>query len=157
MGKSSAPARTDAKESMAVVRNLRVSPRKLGLVVDSIRGHVAAQAVRVLAFSKRRIAVDVRKAVMSAIANAENNHNLDVDRLVVHQAYVGKGLVMRRFRPRARGRVGKIEKPFSRLTLIMREVEDITTIKPNRKKRRPDSRTKPSENAQANVSKEGIS
>lgn len=124
MGKPSAPRRVDENEALVVVRNLRVSPRKLNLVAASIRGLSAERALHQLAFSERRIARDVRKGLLSAIANAENNHTLDVDQLVVAEAHVGKALVMKRFRARARGRVGRIEKPFSHLTLIVRERED---------------------------------
>ena len=100
---------------------IRTSPRKLNLVAQSIRGLRAEVAVNQLTFSKRRIAVEVRKVLQSAIANAENNHQLDVDRLVVAEAYVGKAMVMKRFRARARGRAGRIEKPFSNLTIVVRE------------------------------------
>lgn len=108
-------------EARAVVRMLRTSPRKLNLVAESIRGKNVNAALASLTFSKRRMAVDVKKALQSAIANAENNHQLDVDRLVVAEAYVGKALVMKRFAARARGRVGRIEKPFSNLYLVVRE------------------------------------
>jgi len=124
MGKASAPRRVEENEALVVVRNLRVSPRKLNLVAASIRGLSAERALNELAFSERRIAQDVRKGLQSAIANAENNHQLDVDRLVVAEAHVGKSLVMKRFRARARGRVGRIHKPFSHLTLIVREREE---------------------------------
>ncbi len=109
---------------MAMARSLRTSPRKLNLVAESIRGLSAEKALAALAFSRRRIAREVRKVVQSAIANAENNHNLDVDRLYVAEAYVGKSLTIRRWRPRARGRVGRIVKPFSRLTVVVREREE---------------------------------
>ena len=121
MGKKAAPQRLADNEAMSIVRNLRTSPRKLNLVAQTIRGKNAASALAILAFSKRRIANDVRKAVQSAIANAENNHQLDVDRLYVAEATVGKGLVMHRWRPRARGRAFSINKPYSHLTVIMRE------------------------------------
>lgn len=107
-----------------MVRTLRTSPQKLNLVAQSIRGKKVEDALNILTFSKRRIAVDVKKALESAIANAENNHQLDVDQLVVAEATVGKSLTMKRFRPRARGRVGKILKPFSRLTIVVREVAE---------------------------------
>src|SRR5271168_1228975 len=110
-------------EAMAVARNLRVSPQKLNLLAQLIRGKKVATALADLEFSRKRIARDVRKCLESAIANAENNHDLDVDDLMVVQAHVGKGLVMKRHAPRARGRVGKIYKPFSHLTIIVREVE----------------------------------
>ncbi len=110
-------------EAMAKVRMLRVSPQKLNLVAASIRGKPVQRALDELEFSRKRIALDVRKCLNSAIANAENNHDLDIDDLVVAEAFVGKNLVMKRFRPRARGRVGKIQKPFSELTIVVREVE----------------------------------
>jgi large subunit ribosomal protein L22 len=106
------------------VHNLRVSAQKLNLVAQTIRGLDASKAIASLTFSKRRIAGAVKKALESAIANAENNHQLDVDRLYVKEAYVGKSMRMRRFRPRARGRVGRIEKPFSHLTVVVREREE---------------------------------
>ncbi|MEX2628932.1 MAG: 50S ribosomal protein L22 [Tistlia sp.] len=111
-------------EAMAVATQLRTSPRKLNLVAGLIRGLSADRALAELEFSKRRIARDVRKVLQSAIANAENNHQLDVDRLYVAEASVGKSLVMRRFRPRARGRVGRIEKPWARLRVVVREREE---------------------------------
>ncbi len=101
-----------------------MSPQKLNLVAALIRGKKVNVALADLAFSRKRIAVDVKKTLESAIANAENNHDLDVDALVVKEAYVGKGLVMKRFSPRARGRVGTIQKPFSNLTIVVREVEE---------------------------------
>jgi len=109
---------------MAMARMLRTSPQKLNLVAQSIRGESAESALATLAFSRRRIADDVRKVLQSAIANAENNHDLDVDRLYVAEAYVGKSMTMRRWRPRARGRMGRIVKPFSRLTVVVREHEE---------------------------------
>jgi large subunit ribosomal protein L22 len=121
MGKESRPRRLGDAEAQAKVRNLRISPQKLGLVAETIRGQRADQALTTLAHSRRRIAADVRKCLQSAIANAENNHELDVDRLVVAEATVGKGLVMKRWRPRARGRVGRVIKPFSHLTIVVRE------------------------------------
>jgi large subunit ribosomal protein L22 len=110
-------------EAKAVARNIRVSPQKLNLVAALIRGKAVAAALADLQFSRKRIARDVRKCLESAIANAENNHDLDVDDLVVAQAHVGKGLVMKRFSPRARGRAGRIQKPFSHLTIVVRQVE----------------------------------
>jgi large subunit ribosomal protein L22 len=110
-------------EAKAVARSLRVSPQKLNLVAQLIRGKKVATALADLQFSRKRIAKDVRKCLESAIANAENNHDLDVDDLVVAEAHVGKGLVMKRFSPRARGRAGRIEKPFSHLTIVVRQVE----------------------------------
>ena len=121
MGKSAKPRALADNEAKAVLRNLRVSPQKLNLVASMIRGMDAAKAVATLQFSRRRISNDVQKTLESAIANAENNHSLDVDRLYVKEAYVGKGLVMKRFRARARGRGAKILKPFSHLTIILSE------------------------------------
>jgi large subunit ribosomal protein L22 len=124
MGKPSAERRLNENEAMAMARNLRTSPQKLNLVAAMIRGKSCEQALAELAFSKRRIARDVKKVLESAIANAENNHQLDVDRLFVAEASVGKSFVMRRFRPRARGRVGRIIKPWSRLRVVVREREE---------------------------------
>jgi large subunit ribosomal protein L22 len=110
------------KEAQAVARNLRVSPQKLNLVAGMIRGKKVATALADLEFSRKRIATDVRKCLQSAIANAENNHSLDVDDLVVAHAHVGKALVMKRFHARARGRGAPILKPFANLTIVVREV-----------------------------------
>ncbi len=111
-------------EATAIATSIRTSPRKLNLVAGMIRGMKAEQALNVLTFSKRRIANDVKRVLESAIANAENNHQLDVDQLIVAEAHVGKALMMKRFHARARGRGARIEKPFSRLTIIVREVEE---------------------------------
>ncbi len=124
MGKAAAPRRLDDNEAMAYAKAIRTSPRKLNLVAQMIRGKDAATALTDLAFSRRRIAVDVRKVLQAAIANAENNHQLDVDRLMVAEATVGRAFVMKRFRPRARGRVGRLRKPFSNLTVIVRERDE---------------------------------
>ncbi len=124
MGKPKHERRLSESEAMAVARNLRVSPQKLNLVAQSIRGKSAEAALSELTFSKRRIAGDVRKTLQAAIANAENNHQLDVDRLFVAEASVGKSIVMKRFRPRARGRAARIVKPFSNLTVVVREREE---------------------------------
>jgi len=121
MSKKSAPRRVGETEARAYSSSMRVSPRKLNLMAQMIRGKSAEKALAALAFSPRRIAVEVRAVLESAIANAENNHQLDVDQLVVAEAYVGKSLLMRRFSARARGRVGHIAKPFSNLTIIVRE------------------------------------
>jgi large subunit ribosomal protein L22 len=110
-------------EAKAVARMLRVSPQKLNLLAQLIRGKKVAAALADLEFSRKRIAKEVRKCLQSAIANAENNHQLDIDDLVVAQAHVGKGLVMKRFHARGRGRSGKILKPFSHLTIVVRQVE----------------------------------
>jgi large subunit ribosomal protein L22 len=124
MGKASKARVLPDNEAKAVTRNLRVSPIKLNEVASIIRGKKVETALADLTFSRRRIAVDVKKTLESAIANAENNHDLDINELVVAEAYVGKNLVMKRFSPRARGRVGKIEKFFSEITIIVRQVEE---------------------------------
>ncbi|SDK17045.1 50S ribosomal protein L22 [Aliiruegeria lutimaris] len=124
MGKEKNPRRVAENEAMAKVRMLRTSPQKLNLVAAMIRGKKVEKALTDLTFSKRRIAEDVKKCLQSAIANAENNHNLDVDELIVAEAWVGKNLVMKRGRPRARGRYGRINKPFSELTIKVRQVEE---------------------------------
>ena len=110
-------------EAMAVARMLRISPQKLNLLAQLIRGKKVAAALADLQFSQKRIATEVKKCLESAIANAENNHDLDVDELVVAEAFVGKALVLKRFHPRGRGRMGKILKPFSNLTIVVRQVE----------------------------------
>jgi len=122
MSKEKTPRALKDNEAKAVARMLRVSPQKLNLLAQLIRGKKVDTALADLEFSRKRIAVEVRKALQSAIANAENNHSLDVDDLVVAEAHVGKALVMKRFSPRARGRAGRIEKPFSNLTIVVREV-----------------------------------
>ena len=122
MGKPKRERKLADNEAQAVVRNLRVSPRKLNLVAEMIRGKKVDVALADLEFSRKRIAQDVRKCVMSAVANAENNHNLDVNDLVVSQAHVGKNLVMRRFHARGRGKMSAIEKPFAQLTVVVKEV-----------------------------------
>jgi len=124
MSKPSSPRREADNEAKAVLRNVRVSPRKLNLLAQSIRGKNAAKALAELTFSPRRIAQDVKKALQSAIANAENNHQLDVDRLIVTEASVGKAIVMKRFHARARGRGAAVIKPFSHLTIVVREKQE---------------------------------
>jgi len=124
MGQDKNPRRVADNEAMAKLRMLRTSPQKLNLVAGLIRGKKVDKALNDLTFSKKRIAVDVKKCLQSAIANAENNHGLDVDELVVAEAWVGKNLVMKRGRPRARGRFGKIMKPFSEITIKVRQVEE---------------------------------
>ena len=124
MSKDKNPRRVADNEAMAKTRMLRTSPQKLNLVAQMIRGKKVDKAITDLTFSKKRIADDVKKCLQSAIANAENNHNLDVDELVVAEAQFGKNLIMKRGRPRARGRVGKIIKPFSELTILVRQVEE---------------------------------
>ncbi|HEY8162464.1 MAG: 50S ribosomal protein L22 [Methylocystis sp.] len=123
MSKEANPPRIAENEARAVARMIRVSPQKLNLVAQLIRGKKVDRALADLEFSRKRIAHEVKKTLESAIANAENNHGLDVDDLIVAQAYVGKALVMKRFHARARGRASRIEKPFSNLTIIVREVE----------------------------------
>src|SRR5690242_4940898 len=123
MGKRQRERDLPDSDAKAVSRMLRVSPQKLNLVAQMIRGKKVASALADLQFSRKRIAKDVRKCLESAIANAENNHQLDVDDLVVAQAHVGKGLVIKRFHARGRGRSGKILKPFSHLTIVVRQVE----------------------------------
>ncbi len=121
MGKEKNPRRVEENEALAIARMLRTSPQKLNLVAGLIRGKKVEAALTDLTFSKRRIAGEVKKCLQSAIANAENNHGLDVDSLVVAEAWVGKNLVMKRGRPRARGRFGKIMKPFSEITIKVRQ------------------------------------
>ena len=122
MSKQAKARRLAPSEAVAKVRTLRTSARKLNLVAASIRGLKVQRALNELEFSHRRIAKDVRKALYSAISNAENNHNLDIDSLVVAEAYVGKNLIMKRFHARARGRASRVEKPFSEITIVVREV-----------------------------------
>jgi large subunit ribosomal protein L22 len=124
MGKPKRERQLADNEARAVQRMVRISPQKLNLVAASIRGKKVARALADLTFSRKRIAGQVKKTLESAIANAENNHQLDVDSLVVAEAHVGKALVMRRFKPRARGRASRIMKPFSNLTIVVREVEE---------------------------------
>jgi large subunit ribosomal protein L22 len=124
MGKKSVPRRFNDNEAMASAKAIRVSPQKLNLLAGLIRGKDAAKALSDLTFSSRRVSADVKKVLESAIANAENNHQLDVDRLYVSAATVGRAFALKRFRPRARGRTGSITKPFSNLTVIVREREE---------------------------------
>ena len=123
MGKKARERELPENEAKAVARMLRVSPQKLNLVAQLIRGKKVATALADLQFSQKRIAKDVKKCLESAIANAENNHDLDVDELIVAEAHVGNGIVMKRFAPRGRGRSGRIFKPFSQLTIVVRQVE----------------------------------
>ena len=124
MGKAATPRALPDNEAKAVARMIRVSPQKLNLVAQLIRGKKVSTALADLEFSRKRIAHDVRKCLESAIANAENNHNLDVDDLVVKEAHVGKALVLKRFHARARGRGARILKPFANLTIVVREVAE---------------------------------
>lgn len=153
MGQSANERRVSDNEAMAMVKHLRTSPQKLNLVAQTIRGKDAGKALIDLEFNNRRISQDVRKCLQSAIANAENNHGLDVDRLYVAEAFVGKDLVMRRFRARARGRASKILKPFSRLTVIVREREDAAKAKT---KKAPAKKVAKKEEGKAEVIKSGI-
>src|SRR6187397_3391190 len=123
MGKRARERTLPDNEAKAIARMLRISPQKLNLVAQLIRGKKVAMALADLQFSQKRIARDVRKCLESAIANAENNHDLDVDELVVAEAHVGKAIVIKRFHPRGRGRMGRIFKPFANLTIVVREVE----------------------------------
>ena len=123
MGKRQRERDLGENEAKAVSKMLRISPQKLNLVAQMIRGKKVASALADLEFSQKRIARDVRKCLESAIANAENNHDLDVDSLVVAEAFVGKSIVMKRFHARGRGRASRVEKPFSHLTIVVREVE----------------------------------
>jgi large subunit ribosomal protein L22 len=122
MSKPKTPRALKDNEAKAVCRMLRVSPQKLNLLAQLIRGKKVETALADLEFSRKRIALDVKKTLESAVANAENNHDLDVDDLIVAEAHVGKALVMKRFSPRARGRAGRIAKPFANLTIVVREV-----------------------------------
>jgi large subunit ribosomal protein L22 len=124
MGKSQRERTLKDNEAKAVTRLIRVSPQKLNLVAQLIRGKKVDRALADLTFSRKRIAKDVKKTLESAVANAENNHDLDVDALVVAEAYVGKNLVMKRLQPRARGRATRILKPFSQMTVVVRQVEE---------------------------------
>jgi large subunit ribosomal protein L22 len=124
MGKAKTPRRLKDNEAQAVARTIRVSPQKLNLVAAMIRGKKVDRALAELEFSRKRIAGTVKKTLESAIANAENNHDLDVDSLIVAEAYVGKSIVMKRFHARGRGRASRIERPFSHLTIVVREVAD---------------------------------
>ena len=126
MGKKSAPRRFGDNEAMAFAKAIRISPQKLNLVAKLIRGKKVAEALAELTFSRRRVAAEVHQLLQSAIANAENNHQLDVDRLYLSEATVGRSFSLRRFRARARGRMGSISKPFSNLTLVVRENEEAT-------------------------------
>jgi len=124
MGKAARERTLKDNEARAVARLVRVSPQKLNLLAQLIRGKKVDRALADLTFSRKRIAKDVKKTLQSAVANAENNHNLDVDALIVAEAYVGKNLVMKRVRPRARGRSGRILKPFAQITVVLRQVEE---------------------------------
>jgi large subunit ribosomal protein L22 len=143
MGKPSRARSLPDTAAKAVARNLRISPQKLNLVAGMIRGKSVEHALADLEFSRKRIAGDVRKCVMSAVANAENNHQLDVNALVVAEAYVGKNLLMKRFHARGRGRSGKIVKPFSQITVIVREKSEAEAGEKKRVKKADRTNTKP--------------
>jgi large subunit ribosomal protein L22 len=123
MGQLKNPSRRAEDQAMAKGRMIKTSPQKLNLVAQMIRGMKVERALNELEFSRKRVSREVKKVLESAIANAENNHDLDIDSLVVEEAFVGKNLVMKRFRPRARGRVGRIKKPFAEITIVLREKE----------------------------------
>ncbi|WP_425408851.1 50S ribosomal protein L22 [Hyphococcus sp.] len=124
MGQKKNPRRFSETQAMAKGRMIRTSPQKLNLVAQLIRGKPVEKALADLTFSRKRVALNVKKVLESAIANAENNHDLDIDSLIVDQAFVGKNLVMKRWKARARGRVGRIHKPFSEITIVVKEVEE---------------------------------
>jgi large subunit ribosomal protein L22 len=151
MGKPSHERRLSDTEAQAVVKSLRISPQKLNLVAGLIRGKKVDKALAELEFSQKRIAGDVRKCVMSAIANAENNHSLDVNDLIVAEAYVGKNLVMKRFHARGRGRGASILKPFSQLTVVVRQVEQEKPEKKTAKK--PAAKSAPAKTAKSKEAK----
>jgi len=153
MGKTATQRRLADNEALAVGRMIRTSPQKLNLLAQLIRGKKAETAINDLTFSRRRVAGQVKKVLESAIANAENNHALDVDNLTVAEAYVGKNLVMKRYRPRAKGRAGSILKPFSQLTIVLRESEEDVKAKPKPKTKakteaKPQAKAKPKAEAQ---------
>jgi large subunit ribosomal protein L22 len=124
MGQKKNPRRVGETQAIAKGRMIKTSPQKLNLVAQMIRGMKAEKALAELEFSRKRVSKEVKKVLESAIANAENNHDLDIDSLVIDQAFVGKNIVMKRWRPRARGRVGRIQKPFSEITIVVKEVEE---------------------------------
>ncbi len=153
MGQTANERRVKDNEAMAMAKYLRTSPQKLNLVCQTIRGVNAGKALIDLEFNQRRVAQDVRKVLQSAVANAENNHGLDVDRLYVAEAFVGKSITMKRFRARARGRGAKILKPFSRLTVIVRERDEAAKKKPAKKVDVTKSAPKKEEASKAEVKK----
>ena len=123
------------------LKSIRVSPKKLNLIISPIRGLNVEKALNYLSFSQKRISYQIKKALQSAIANAENNHQLDVDKLYVHEASVGKGLVMKRFKPRAKGRGVRILKPFSNLTIKLKEKSDVKEINKKEKIKKEDKKS----------------
>jgi len=126
MAQTKNPRRVAPTEARAKLVNVRISPQKLNLVAQSIRGKSASKALAELTFSPKRIAQNVKKILQSAVANAENNHNLDVDDLIVSEAYVGKNIMMKRFHARGRGKGARILKPFSEITIIVRQPQEET-------------------------------
>ncbi len=149
MGKAKRERVLAENEAMAISKNLRVSPQKLNLVAGLIRGKKVDKAVADLEFSRKRIAIDVRKCVMSAVANAENNHNLDVNDLVVAEAHVGRNIVMRRFHARGRGRAAVVEKPFSQITVVVRETDAEAEAAKAEEKKAAKEKAKPAEKPKA--------
>lgn len=125
MGQAKNPRRVADNEAMAIGRSIKTSPQKLNLVAQLIRGKKVQRALDELSFSHKAVAHEVKAVLESAISNAENNHDLDVDSLVVDRAFVGKGLVLKRWHARARGRIGRIQKPFAEITIVVREVEEV--------------------------------
>jgi large subunit ribosomal protein L22 len=156
MGKQSTSRVLADTEAKSVSRNLRVSPQKLNLVAKMIRGMPVGRADSALQFSKRRIANDVRKVLLSAIANAENNHQLDVDQLIVKEAWVGKAMTLKRYRPRARGRMGKIFKHFSRLTIVLKQQNYSGDISPMEAARQAGEMAVVSQEEQAEIDAKAI-
>lgn len=124
MGQKKKPRRVEEDAALAKGKLIRVSPQKLNLVAETIRGKKVEKALAELTFSRKRVAHQVKKVLMSAIANAENNHDLDIDQLVVSQAFVGRNMVLKRWTPRGRGRMGRIFKPFAEITIIVKAVEE---------------------------------
>ncbi len=135
MSKKANPRKVKDNEAIAIAKSIRTSARKLNLVAQMIRGKKAAAALTILSFDPHRMAIEVKKTLQSAIANAENNHQLDVDRLIVAEASVGRAFVMKRMHPRGRGRSAGIEKPFSHLRIVVREVDEVKKEKPVSKKK----------------------
>ena len=140
MGKPSHQRRLADTEAQAVAKSLRISPQKLNLVAGLIRGKKVDKALAELEFSEKRIAGDVRKCVMSAVANAENNHSLDVNDLIVAEAYVGKNLTLKRFHARGRGRASRVEKWFSHITIVVRQKDSEAKAAPAPRRRRPEAK-----------------
>jgi large subunit ribosomal protein L22 len=155
MGKQSRARVLADNQAKAIGYNIRVSPRKLNLVAQSIRGKRVEHALNMLAFSRKRIALNVKKVLQSAIANAENNHDLDVDDLVVSEASVGKNMVLKRFHARARGRGASVEKPFSQITIIVEEKREEAPAKGEEPKAETKSKGKKRRSANKSGGKSG--